>query len=223
MKKVKNALIKTTALTVASLLAAASLTGCGDSKKTASVNSDDMTATTEAVAVTEDSTESTTEIIVTNGSIIETDGQTATMTDSPANASQGVQEALLTTEDVKDEDLSNGIYDIDLTQLSSTMVYSEVYNMMVYPDKYTGKYINMAGTFDMYEDSVSGQRYYACIIADALGCCAQGIEFVVADESITYPENYPDVGAEVAVEGTFEVYEESGFMYCRLKDAKMTF
>ena len=113
--------MKIASITVASLLAAASLTGCGDSRKTASVNSDDITATTEAVAVTEDSTESTTEIIVTNGSIIETDGQTATMTDSPANASQGVQEALLTTEDVKDEDLSNGIYDIDLTQLSSTM------------------------------------------------------------------------------------------------------
>ncbi len=209
-------------LAASSIIMTAFLTGCGDKKAESTEN--EATSTTEASAITETDTESTTEIIVGDGSIIETDGSSATMTDSPANASQGVQEALLTTEDVESVDVSNGIYDVDLTKLSSTMVYSEVYNMMVRPDDYTGKYINMAGKFDVYEDSESGQRYYACIIKDALGCCAQGMEFLPSDEeSLVYPDNYPEVGSEIAVEGTFEVYEENGFMYCRLKDAKMTF
>ena len=37
--------------------------------------------------------------------------------------------------------------DVDLTRLSSTMVYSEVYNMMYAPDDYIGKTIKMTGQF----------------------------------------------------------------------------
>ena len=209
-------------LAASSVIVAASLAGC--SKEGAKSGNNDTSATTQESAVTESDTDSTTQIIVNDGSIIESDGTNATMTDSPGNASQGVQEALLTTEDVSNVDTKNGKYDVDLTMLSSTMVYSEVYNMMVRPDDYVGKYINMAGKFDVYEDSTTGTRYYACIIKDALGCCAQGIEFAPEnEESLTFPDNYPDIGSEIAVEGTFEVYEENGFMYCRLKDAKMTF
>ncbi len=42
--------------------------------------------------------------------------------------------------------------DVDLTRLSSTMVYSEVYNMMYAPDDYIGKTIKMTGQFVYYED-----------------------------------------------------------------------
>lgn len=37
--------------------------------------------------------------------------------------------------------------DVDLTRLSSTMVYSEVYNMMNAPGDYIGKTIKMKGQF----------------------------------------------------------------------------
>ena len=37
--------------------------------------------------------------------------------------------------------------DVDLTRLSSTMVYSEVYNMMNAPGDYIGKTIKMTGQF----------------------------------------------------------------------------
>ena len=44
---------------------------------------------------------------------------------------------------ISDEDkalmMSSGDVDLDLTKLSATMVYSEIYNMMVSPDKYVGK------------------------------------------------------------------------------------
>ena len=46
--------------------------------------------------------------------------------------------------------------DVDLTKLSSTMVYSEVYNMLYTPDDYIGKTVKMKGAFAYYEDPETG-------------------------------------------------------------------
>ena len=108
--------------------------------------------------------------------------------------------------------------DVDLTKLSSTMVYSEVYYMMVSPDNYTGKTVKMNGAFAYYEDPETKAQYFACIIADATACCSQGIEFILTGEH-TYPNDYPELNSEITVTGIFETYEENGFKYCRLTDA----
>ena len=116
--------------------------------------------------------------------------------------------------------------DVDLTKLSSTMVYSEVYNMMYSPDDYIGKTIKMEGQFAIYQATdetgalIPDQIYFACVIADATACCSQGLEFILAGEH-TYPDDYPELGNEITVTGTFELYEEGGFQYCRLADAEM--
>lgn len=110
--------------------------------------------------------------------------------------------------------------DIDLTVLSSTFVYSEVYNMMVAPENYIGKKVKMTGEFSVYEEPETGQMYYACVISDATACCAQGIEFVL-DKAYVYPDDYPDVGSNITVTGIFETYEENGNRYCQLVDAEM--
>ena len=110
--------------------------------------------------------------------------------------------------------------DVDLTALSSTMVYSEVYNMMYEPDRYVGKRIKMNGQFAVYEDPNTGAVYTACIIMDATACCSQGLEFVLADEK-TYPDDYPERGSESTVTGVFQLYDENGTTYCHLVDAEM--
>ena len=116
--------------------------------------------------------------------------------------------------------------DIDLTALSSTMVYSEVYNMMVTPENYIGKTVKMRGQLEIAQPldadgNPDPQRiYFSCIIADATACCAQGIEFVLAGEH-KYPEDYPQPGAEITVSGTFRTYEEDGYIYGQLYDAEM--
>lgn len=110
--------------------------------------------------------------------------------------------------------------DVDLTTLSSTMVYSEVYNMMYEPDRYVGKRIKMDGQFAVYEDPNTGAVYTACIIMDATACCSQGLEFVLAGEK-TYPDDYPKLGSEITVTGTFQLYDENGTTYCHLVDAEM--
>lgn len=109
---------------------------------------------------------------------------------------------------------------VDLTALSSTIIYAEVYNMMVTPDDYIGKTVKMKGQFAVYEDQNTGNLYFAVIIADATACCSQGIEFVL-DGDYTYPEDYPELGTEITVTGEFQTYEENGYLYCHLVGAEM--
>ncbi|MCQ2550069.1 MAG: hypothetical protein MJ134_08530 [Lachnospiraceae bacterium] len=109
---------------------------------------------------------------------------------------------------------------IDLTVLSSTMVYSEVYNMMYSPHNYEGKTVKMNGLFVAYTNKDKSQYYPAVIIADATACCLQGLEFIL-EGNPAYPAGYPEVDTEITVVGTFETYEEDGYTYCRLQNAKI--
>ncbi len=109
--------------------------------------------------------------------------------------------------------------DVDLTSLSSTFVYSEVYNMMTNPDDYMGKKICMEGAFSHYHDDTTGKDYYACIIQDATACCSQGIEFEFEGEH-KYPEDYPEEGATIRVEGVYDTYMEGDSKYCTLRAAR---
>lgn len=119
---------------------------------------------------------------------------------------------------------STGGIDVDLTALSSTMVYSEVYSMMSFPDDYIGKTVKMQGQFTIYQATdengafIPDKMFFACMIADATACCAQGLEFALAGEPV-YPDDYPELGAEITVVGTFEWYEEDGCRYYRLGNA----
>ena len=116
--------------------------------------------------------------------------------------------------------------DVDLTVLSSTMVYSEVYNMLYfYPEDYYGKTVKANGIFAIYQMVVDGVTQpapvaYACIIADATACCAEGMEFVLKDD-LAYPDDYPELGAEITVIGEFQPYEENGVTWYHLVNARL--
>ena len=109
--------------------------------------------------------------------------------------------------------------DLDLTQLSSTMVYAEVFNMMYTPEDYVGRTVRMEGTLAVWHDTERERYYYTCIVEDATACCAQGVEFVWDGHT---PEEYPPEGSRVQVVGTFGTYEEDGFQYCQLEQAELT-
>lgn len=111
--------------------------------------------------------------------------------------------------------------DYDLTTMGSDMIYATVYQMMVDPDSYIGKTIRMDGLYYAGYDERTEKYYHYCIIQDAMACCAQGLEFVWGDGSHIYPDEYPQDNTEVVVQGVFEIYEEDGFKYCRLKDATL--
>lgn len=120
---------------------------------------------------------------------------------------------------VPDGDFSGEKCDVDLTVMTSTMVYAEVSNIMTNPEEYLGKTVKMKGNFGVYE--TDARNYYACIIADATACCSQGIEFVLKNER-KYPEEYPEIGKEITVIGEFETYFEGDNKYCQLSNARIS-
>ena len=111
--------------------------------------------------------------------------------------------------------------DLDLSTLSGTVVYSQVYDMIVEPEAYMGKRVKLKGNFSYFQDPDTQNEYFAAVIADATACCAQGIEFVWAGEH-TYPRDYPPLDTMLTVTGTFGTYEEDGYTYLQLKDADVT-
>lgn len=115
-------------------------------------------------------------------------------------------------------DAANGEYDVDLTTLDSNMVYAQVYDLVYGEKDYTGQMIRAKGVFDYYFDPQTNQEYFMVLISDATACCAQGIEFVLAGEH-TYPDDYPELGAEIVIHGVFNTYEDAYGSYVQLKDA----
>ena len=116
--------------------------------------------------------------------------------------------------------------DVDLTVLSSTMVYSEVYNMLYNdPAHYLGKTVKARGGFSIYQLVTDGVLQpdpvsYACIISDAAACCAEGMEFVLKDD-LAYPDDYPELGTEITVIGEYQSYEENGMTWYHLVNARL--
>lgn len=110
------------------------------------------------------------------------------------------------------------VIDLDLANLSGTVVYSQVYNIMYEPESYLGKVIRIAGYYSPYEDTTRGVVYHACVIPDATACCAQGMEFIWKGEH-SWPDDYPVEMTDITVTGRLEMYEEDGNKYLHLVDA----
>ena len=145
----------------------------------------------------------------------------------PTPDEQETQDEQQTPEEPEQTQTSADGVDVDLTVLSSTMVYSEVYNMLYfYPEDYYGKNVKMTGQFNVYqwvdESGIVADMpvAYACIISDATACCAEGVEFVLEGD-YTYPDDYPELGTEITVIGEFQSYEESGMTWYHLVNARM--
>ena len=112
------------------------------------------------------------------------------------------------------------VVDLDLSGLSGTFVYAQVYSMVNEYEAWLGKVIKMAGYYSFFEDTQRGVVYHACVIPDATACCAQGIEFIWAGEH-AWPADYPEEGADIVVTGRLETYEEDGTLYLHLVDAEL--
>ena len=102
--------------------------------------------------------------------------------------------------------------EIDLTRMSSTMVYSYVFNMLNAPDDFIGQRFKIRGTYDEQYWDQTNLTYHYIVIADATACCAQGLEFVLTDSGAAYPR----LGEEFEISGIFGTYEEDGLNYIRI-------
>ena len=138
------------------------------------------------------------------------------------SVSEPLDENEITESDSGDTTTSEGSddVDVDLTAISGIFVYSEVYNMMSTPENYIGKKIKMEGTYTIYFDDTYSTRYDACIVQDATACCATGIEFELSDD-LKFPDDYPEEGDLITVEGIFDTYDEGSYTYCTLRNASL--
>ena len=116
------------------------------------------------------------------------------------------------------ETTTNDEYDIDLTIDNADLIYAEVFAMVYTPEDYVGKTVKMKGQFVFYYDEEAGMYYYACLIKDAMACCAQGLEFIPAGDCV-YPDDFPPAMTEINVTGTFNILEDNGETYVALTDA----
>jgi len=218
------------------MIMTAALIGCGDSDSAATSNglgqSKSVADVLEEGMASADASDSVSEVsdassISSVASSVSVSGSSDVSNSSSTGSSDQVRQSGVSADAPEPEAIdesqvlssTEGV-DVDLTTLSSTMVYSEVYNMMIMPEDYMGKTIKMNGMFSYMTDETTGNEYYACIIMDATACCSQGIEFELAGD-YTYPDDYPEIGGDITVTGTFDVYEEDGYKYCTLRNATM--
>ncbi|MDD6920307.1 MAG: hypothetical protein PUI85_03750 [Eubacteriales bacterium] len=106
----------------------------------------------------------------------------------------------------------------DMTELSATVIYSEVFNMVADPQQYKGDTIKIKGALISYTDERTGRKVKGCVIKDATQCCAQGFEVVGKDGKELF--NGIADGTEIVVEGTFDYEEDKDYRYIKLVDAK---
>ena len=152
-----------------------------------------------------------------------------TETETEAKAAEAKAEAT-TEKDIMDDirgsdvETPDASVDIDLTAMSSDMVYATVYQMVLEnPEDYVGKKIKMRGAYTTASSQKTDLTYHYVIISDATQCCSQGIEFVWGDGDHDASE-YPEQGTEIEVIGVYETYtekEDPDFVYSRAKDATM--
>ena len=102
--------------------------------------------------------------------------------------------------------------DIDLTIMSSTMVYAEIFNIIRNPNAYKGKVIKMSGPYDVsyYEKDKSYNHFV--IIEDETACCREGLQFVWNGEHI-YPDDYPEQNEKIEVIGKIGINTDNGRTY----------
>ena len=136
--------------------------------------------------------------------------QSGVSDNAPVPDMSGLDESVMQTEGI----------DIDLTVLSSIMVYSQVYSLISDPDRYLGKTVKMTGMYACTDTTEKENFYCACIIQDATQCCSQGIEFEL-DDTYSFPDDYPEYGDDVTVIGEFDIYQDGGYTYCTLRNARL--
>ena len=110
--------------------------------------------------------------------------------------------------------------DLDLSVMSSTIVYAEMYNIQFDPGQYLGKVIRLRGLYSYYREPSTGVSYYACVVPDATACCMQGMEFVPAVEPED-PDHFLEDSADITVTGRLEIYVDEGISYLHLVEAEV--
>ena len=110
----------------------------------------------------------------------------------------------------EDEDV-----DLDISNLSSVLVYSQVVRILDEPEQYLGKTIRIKGQYySMFYEPTQQYCHYV-VVGDASLCCQVGIEFIW-NGNHNHPDDYPAEKKIIEIVGLFSSYEELGETYYAL-------
>lgn len=102
--------------------------------------------------------------------------------------------------------------ELDLSVMGPGMAYATLYNILFEPASYVGQRLRVSGPYEENVIGASGVTYRFIVVADRQACCAQGLEFVLADDEAAYPEP----GLQVEICGVLESYQEDDQSYVRV-------
>ena len=103
----------------------------------------------------------------------------------------------------------------DLTQISDTMLYATLVNIVNDAPSHIGETIRFSGV--AVSEAVNDMVYHAVLVSDVTACCSVGLEYELPEQ------NYPEDNTAVTVQGVFDTYvdEYDGYTYCVLRNAEI--
>ncbi len=112
------------------------------------------------------------------------------------------------SQEIKEHDEFSDDIDYDLTQMSETMVYSQIFDLVSTPFEYEDARFVIEGNLIESEDLNTGEIFYAIFIEDAAACCSQGLEVV-----FTQDFEIPTLPKSVVLTGTIKSYSYNDYDY----------
>lgn len=125
-----------------------------------------------------------------------------------------------TVDPVAQVDEAFGIVDDDIedyTSYNTQMVFAIASDMYEHPSNYYQKKIRLNGKFATAFDEPTQQRFYYCVVYDTAGYCNVPLIFIPTDEMV-YPDDYPEEGGDITIQGTYELMYSNNEMYVVIKD-----
>jgi len=102
--------------------------------------------------------------------------------------------------------------DIDLTELSMTMIQAEYERIVSSPDENIGKTISVYGSLLTYIYDADYKLAHFVIIVQGDECCQMGFEFKI-DGDYEFPDDYPQQNSMIKITGTLNIHEIFGTEY----------
>jgi len=102
--------------------------------------------------------------------------------------------------------------DIDLSELSMTMMQAEYQRIFSNAEEHIGKTIKVYGSYYTMQIDNAGNIAHFVIVIPGDACCQLGFEFKRDDGSV-FPDDYPVQNSMILITGTLDVYEQFGASY----------
>ncbi len=89
---------------------------------------------------------------------------------------------------------------IDLTRLSNTMAYAQLYDMVMAPERHQGITLRVHGSYYGFQSQETGKITHLITVRDNVGCCEMGMEFQITGDLI-WPDQFPQNNSMIELTG----------------------